>query len=113
MFFTFDQNNSGGSFVYDWVKGISHFVIVEADDISQAIEKAEEIGLYFDGENDCPCCGSRWSYPWYDDGKGADEPLIYGEPPARYLEAPYTIKWIDGPEAFIHYADGRIEGAIQ
>ncbi|MFJ8699438.1 DUF7296 family protein [Streptomyces ardesiacus] len=111
MFFTFDQNNSGGGFDYDWVAGISHFVIIEADDVDHAIEKAEEIGLYFDGAGDCPCCGNRWSRPWDDDG--SDEPLIYGGPVDQYLKTPYAMKWIDGSEAFIHYADGRIEGAIK
>ncbi|WP_326827403.1 DUF7296 family protein [Streptomyces sp. NBC_01751] len=109
-FFTFSQNNSGGGFTYDWVRGISHYVIVEADDRKQAIDKAEEIGLYFDGEGDCSCCGNRWSWPWRDDGH--DEPMIYGEPAAKYLDTPYAVKWIEGAEVFVHYADGRIEGVI-
>lgn len=55
MFYTFAQNNSGGSFVI-----------------------AESIGIYFDGvecDLDCECCGDRWSR--YCDEN--DEPLINGQ----------------------------------
>lgn len=63
-FFDFSQNNSGGSFVFDEQRGITHFVIVEAMDADHANSVAENIGLYFNGcesGNDCDCCGDRWS----------------------------------------------------
>lgn len=59
--FKYRQNNSGGSFTYDAHRGISVNVIIQADDYQEANERAEMIGLYFDSDADCSCCGSRWS----------------------------------------------------
>ena len=78
MFYTFSQNNSGGRFHNDRTRGIGSYVIVEADDFEHAIERALEIGLYFDGVDsgdDCECCGDRWC-PQYE---GTATPMIYGE----------------------------------
>jgi len=78
--FTFSQNNSGGSFVYDEKRGLTHFVVIEAATAAEANARAEAIGLYWDGcdsGRDCECCGDRW-YP--ADGEGDAEPLVYGEP---------------------------------
>ena len=36
-------------------------IIVRAADSVEANQKAESKGVYFDGKNDCPCCGNRWS----------------------------------------------------
>ncbi|WDM16709.1 hypothetical protein J3S85_37725 [Streptomyces lavenduligriseus] len=108
MFFTFDQNNSGGVFDIDTAAGISAYVIVEADTAEEANERAESIGLYFDGEGDCSCCGGRWSAQWSSD-KGDEVPSIYGEPVQDY---DFRYRWMDGdnPEAFVHFADGRVQG---
>ena len=57
MFYTYRQNNSGGTFVYDESAGISVNVIIEANSREQAKRRAEQIGLYFDGQMDCDCCG--------------------------------------------------------
>lgn len=104
-FFTFDQNNSGGGFDYDESAGISHVVIIEADSAEDANERAESIGLYFDGAGDCPCCGDRW-YEVY--GPGDEVPSVYGTPLEKYKP---LYKWIrSGYEVFTHYADGRIVG---
>ena len=70
-FYTFSQNNSGGSFVNSDLEGISEYVIIEAMDAQTANDKAENIGLYFNGCNDgidCSCCGDRWhdSPDYYD-----------------------------------------------
>ncbi len=96
-FYTFRQNNNGGQ----WVGPI--VVCVEADGHDAAVAKAEGVGLYFDGEGDCPCCGERWSTyceesPW---------PAQYGTPLKLLPEDgwPGTVPWR------IHYADGRIEEA--
>lgn len=108
-FFEFSQNNSGGGFDFDAESGISHWVIVEAASARQANTIAEDIGLYFDGRGDCPCCGDRW-YRAYDEGDSV--PSVYGEPYDQIKFGPFPLqtKWIDGPEGYIHYADGRVVG---
>lgn len=65
MFYQFNQNNSGGSFVVN--DKLCHNVIIEADNADEAINKAEELGCYWDGVlngRDCSCCGDRWSKSW-------------------------------------------------
>lgn len=108
MFYEFNQNNSGGSLDFDENDGITHFVVVEADDLQEAIHKAEKIGLYFDGcDNgiDCPCCGDRWYAPWKDDGE--EFPTVYG---SKITEKSIGIRWMqEGKEVCVHYADGRKE----
>lgn len=62
-FYEFGQNNSGGSFVVD--DKLCHRVVIEADNAEVANQKAESLGIYFDGVSsgsDCECCGDRW-YP--------------------------------------------------
>ena len=79
LFFTFNQNNSGGRFEVDLEKGISHYVIIEAVNAKQANSKAGDIGIYFEGCEgglDCSCCGDRWYS--LDDDDGKKEPSIYG-----------------------------------
>ena len=74
-FYFFDQNNSGGSFVVD--DKLCHRVIIEASNVDEAIDIAENMGIYFDGcstGNDCECCGDRWYRP-YD---GHEYPYAYG-----------------------------------
>ena len=74
--FTFRQNNSGGLFDID--KNLNVFVIIEAYDEDHALDRAIELGIYFDGVEhgtDCECCGDRWSR--YCDE--SDVPSIYGE----------------------------------
>lgn len=98
-FFTYNQNNSGGNFHHDKERGIGYAVVVEAHDSIDADNRAENIGIYFDGcasGMDCDCCGDRWC-PAY--GKGDDEPLRYGKP--------VTGGW--GIPSYIHYLDGRVE----
>lgn len=117
MFFTFDQNNSGGSFEFDGKAGISHYVIIEADSSGQANDKAERIGLYFNGcenERDCDCCGDRWSSA-YGDGRAvpsvySEEILVDSKFPTKE-EGGYPINWMkdSGAEGFIHYANGSIK----
>jgi hypothetical protein len=107
VFYDYSQNNSGGSFVYEPERGISHWVIVEADSASEANARAERIGLYFDGEGDCRCCGDRW-YEQSSYETGDETPSAYGAPVTDGM--PGLMRWIDGYEGFIHYADGRVEG---
>lgn len=108
-FFHFGQNNSGGSFVIDHKKGISHHVIIEARDAQDANHLAEDKHeIYFNGMDDgrdCDCCGSRWSEV---SGKGNKVPSIYGRTLNEYDSSFGFIK--DGPEIYVHYLDGRMEG---
>ena len=107
MFFHYRQNNSGGRFVTD--ENVDVHVIIEANDADEANDRAERIGLYFDGCNedeygwtrDCPCCGSRWSRAWSD---GDDTPSIYWTP----LTGELTTERTDATDVVIHYKDGTI-----
>lgn len=109
MFYTFNQNNSGGSFDFDKDEGITHIVVVEADSESRAIAKAREIGIYFNGCDegmDCPCCGDRWCEPH----EGTEKPAIYGEEiTGRYCDGNNHCWMEPGMEVAVHYKDGRIE----
>ncbi len=103
-YYTFNQNNSGGGFEKDQKSGIGVAVIVEALDVDHAIQRAEKIGIYFDGCErglDCRCCGDRWYRPWEDDGD--EEPSIYGKSVYEETRSPYR------EDAFIHRLDGTIE----
>lgn len=107
MFFHFSQNNSGGSFDYDEPAGITHHVVIEADSLEEANQRAEAIGLYWDGVGagkDCECCGDRWSPAW----SGDEVPAVYGKPVTESEDG--LFHWMPGYEVFIHYKDGRIEG---
>lgn len=80
MYYEFRQNNSGGHFLED--DNVSIMVIIEACCFAEAKEKAEEIGIYFDGVQkgmDCPCCGDRWSEwsEWQDIVKLPTDESIY------------------------------------
>ena len=112
MFYEFDQNNSGGSFDFDEDAGITRWVIVEAETLSEAITRAEEIGLYWNGCEDgidCNCCGDRWYVPYEE--KGSDIPSSYGVPlTSEALKQNRFGNFLaDGKEACVHYADGRKE----
>jgi hypothetical protein len=84
VFYTFIQNNSGGTWRIN--KDVSKFVIIEADSVDDANDLAEEKAkIYFDGcaaGIDCDCCGDRW-YPVreYD---AAETPMIYDQAAEHY-----------------------------
>ena len=108
MFYTFDQNNSGGAFVHV-PNALTQKVIIEADSTYEANLIGESLGMYFDGDGDCSCCGFRWYEAWSDD-EGTETPEIYGEPVEAYGSSPRFIDWMNGdPYAYVHYADGRVE----
>lgn len=82
-FFTYHQNNSGGSFYVD--DNVGHYVIVEAVDAAHADARAELLGVYFAGcatGQDCSCCGDRWYSA--TESRGKSEPMIYDEPANAY-----------------------------
>lgn len=110
MFYTYRQNNSGGSFKI--TKKIKHFVIIEADSAKEANEKAEHTSIYFDGvekELDCPCCGDRWHKVIEEDG--TEKPEIYGEDASSYLA--FRKQLFCGlstkEEVIVYYKDGKVE----
>ena len=109
MFYTYRQNNSYG--VFDVDDNVKHYVIIEADSASGADEKAESIGLYFDGVEkgrDCPCCGDRW-HKAYSLGygiEGTKEPEIWGQSASKYLKEKERSLWKE--EAIIYYKDGKV-----
>ena len=111
MFYHFKQNNSGGSFSFGENKGITHHVVIEADNASDANAIAGEIGIYFDGcstGRDCNCCGDRWGEVWESDGE--EVPSIYGEPVQEAINSKYFYPWMEpGKEVCVHYKDGRKE----
>ena len=49
-FYTFSQNNSGGDFIID--DDVAEYVIIEADNGDEALNIAENVGLYFNGVSD-------------------------------------------------------------
>lgn len=105
-FYTYMQNNSGGYWQVDPNKGVAHIVIVEAIDSKDANNRAEKIGLYFDGWNDCPCCGTRWDSQW-GESDATEIPTVYGQDPSEYV----NDKWAKAfeKEVYVHYFDGQIE----
>jgi len=111
MFYTFNQNNSGGRFSFNEKAGITHFVIIEADNVDEANSLAEDLGIYFNGcddGRDCPCCGDRW-YPVDNDSYDCkDSPVIYGKSPKEYVTAKDSCLWMNkGKEACVHYKNGK------
>lgn len=107
MFYTYSQNNSGGSFSFDKRDGITHMVIIEAENHHEANSKAESVGLYFDGSGDCPCCGNRWDEIDKSDGK--NKPEVYGKSPKDFVKDGSTLWMKKGFEVCVHYKDGRKE----
>ncbi|ANY67700.1 hypothetical protein BBD42_15420 [Paenibacillus sp. BIHB 4019] len=100
MYYTFIQNNSGGYF--DSNSDVCEYVIIEANNAKHANDRATEIGLYFDGAGDCPCCGNRWDEQW-DDAEGTETPLIYRESVYELFKGIFRAKCI------IHRLDGSKE----
>lgn len=103
MFYEFNQNNSGGHF--DRSRNVDHYVIVEAVDVTQAIDRANGIGIYFNGcakGIDCGCCGDRWHEPM----DSSDVPSHYDSP--LTLANSSTTKNPREHTVVIHYLDGRV-----
>ena len=103
-FYEFPQNNTGG----EWDKILGYTVIIEAETPEKANEKAEEIGIYFDGVDndiDCECCGDRW---YEVDEYDAIEP----ENLAKELEDIKRRQKDWELSSTIRYADGRVEEII-
>jgi len=109
LFYSYRQNNSGGSF-----RGPALWVIVQAHSSSEADRIVQEHDVYFNGcdaGNDCSCCGDRWNECW---GKGNEVPSTYDTPLAetvsdRYLEMSVEdCKRAEIPYAKVIYLDGTV-----
>lgn len=84
--FEFSQNNSGGSFIIN--DKVCHRLFIEAESFSDAVEKAEDLGCYWNGVaegRDCPCCGDRWD-------KWNDNPIDI----EKYKTEGFTVSIYDG-----------------
>lgn len=103
-FYEFNQNNSGGNFVFNEQNGLTHHVVIEANTRDQASALAQDAGIYFDGVADgldCGCCGDRWYEPW---GEGTAEPMFYDVPVSKAT----GYKWMEeGKEICVHYLNGE------
>lgn len=82
MFFTFNQNNSGG--VMRQSDEYGDYVIIEAADAEDANYFAQKKAeIYFNGVSsgaDCSCCGDRWPQQWSNECGSKVPFLSYGEP---------------------------------
>ena len=99
MFYTINQNNSGGYCIVN--DKVAEFVSVEANSSQEAEDKLCEI--VEDYSDYCPCCGQRWYTDMYGE-KGTEKPMIYDMP---YDNCTDTF-WNRG-SIVIYYLDGRIE----
>jgi hypothetical protein len=103
MFYTFNQNNSGGRFIRN--SDIDHYVVIEAENEDEATEKATDIGIYFNGcetGHDCECCGDRW----YGCETGTEVPSSYSAP--LVMADVSSVKDPKKHSVIIHYLDGRV-----
>lgn len=112
-FFEYKQNNSGGDFVFN--DKVTTVVIIEAPTPEHANDRAEHIGIYFDGCSDgmdCSCCGDRWYRAWKE--KGSKVPEHYGRPVdqlTRSIDGEYDNFELglvrcwrhDGPEIYVYF----------
>lgn len=92
MWYEFDQNNSGGCFVIEPRIGIGPRVWIEADSVDQANDRAESLGIYFNGcedGRDCDCCGDRWWPQWGHEGEVRPD-----------INVRYDFSWND--EVYLH-----------
>ena len=88
-FYTFHQNNSGGTFTLPAIN-----VSVEADSADEANDIAESHGVYFDDdyEVDCECCGQRWSrVTEWDAYEEPREPSAWDQGWADLSDVPVSI----------------------
>jgi hypothetical protein len=108
-FFQFRQNNSRGEFKYDNVIGFAEYVIIQAESAADANRRAQSKGIYWGyGLDDCSCCGERWYKQW-DEEKGDRYPQIYGTSVKKYKNDSFSLHRTDGPNCYVHFADGRVE----
>jgi hypothetical protein len=112
--YRFRQNNSGGRWSVD--ERVAETVFVQEYTAERANEKAQSVGLYFNGVADgydCPCCGDRW-HPQHSE---TDECYVTPEIPLEGVyapvwgRAPYALSDARTPasRAVFHHLDGRVQ----
>lgn len=104
--YEFSQNNSGGYF--DVTDTVCHRLFIEASNFCDAIDKAEELGCYWNGVEvglDCPCCGDRWNH-YYDEP--IDLSKYNGDIRVYVQELADKYGWTS-PDGRIFYVDDRVE----
>lgn len=104
--YEFSQHNTGGSFDHDPERGIGYSVWVEAESYEEANERAESIGLYFDGCDagiDCDCCGDRW-YRKGSYSSGDPVPTRYGKTFEPADDKSPSVEW--GILSYAHPING-------
>lgn len=94
MFYTYDQNNSGGYFIEN--DDVREYLIIEADSVDEANDKMYDVTE--DYSEFCTCCGARWSSFWGEEGK--EEPMIYDIPVNDVVKEMFTNSCI------IYYKNG-------
>jgi len=107
--FHYRQNNSGGTFVIDDAAGLGPEVYIEAYDSDHADERAEQLGIYFDGVNegsDCECCGDRW----YNASRYSDDPFSLSKYSFFWHDTVYVhqLESTDGNKLRRLYKDDQI-----
>lgn len=98
MFYTTNQNNSGGYFIRN--EDVCEWVIVEANNPSQANELMQRVTENY--SEYCPCCGERWYFD-FDERDGKENPMIYDKSVYETEVGMFTERCI------IYYLDGRKE----
>ena len=124
------QNNSGGSFVVD--DKLCHRLFIEAESWEEAMDKAEDLGCYWDGVDegsDCQCCGDRWyrsgdlvdpeninsKYGGYGISEWLTDPKsLNGDAAINQIKAEYDKSvWLTEPIIEKKYGSDRIIGKIR
>lgn len=124
-FFEFSQNNSGGSFTVD--EKLCHRLFIEADSYEEAVDKAENLGCYWNGVDegmDCSCCGDRWHQPFgeidlmkMDSNKDGGYPVgrfLYKDDSVEKFKTDYSgMEWIEDPIEVEKYSSRYAQGRVK
>lgn len=94
MFYTINQNNSGGYFIEN--DDVREYLIIEADSVDEANDKLYDITQ--DYSEYCSCCGKRWSN--FNEDNGSEEPMI------RYIPVDKVEEGVFRHSCIIYYKNG-------
>lgn len=128
QFYELTQNNSGGS--HDCDETVCHRLIIEATSVEDAINKAEDLGCYWDGVDkdiDCSCCGDRWYQPYspididnmntkwggYEVGEYLEKSDNIDEALESFKSKYPDAKWSEEPKVIDKYGSQKITGKIE